>query len=128
MKGPERPARRPVSGSREGLAGCLAAPVFIVSGVVGGIVFLAAVFIGSVVIAKWISAALGPALVTGLMGLFIIGIGFGSLIHLVVHPDRWHFSSRIGMLLVGVVLGFLGLLGVAMLVSALTQPTARPGF
>ncbi len=109
------------------LLGCLAAPFFIIFLVVIGIVVLAALIMGVYVIPGWIVGSLAPTLLDGLMGLFFVALGFGALIITAAHPDRWHVS-RVRLVSYVVTWVLVGLLGVAMLVYAITQPPGGSSF
>ena len=126
IRGDSQPRREPPRWGR--LPGCLAAPVFILFLVVIGVVVLAALIVGLYVIPGWIVGALPPTLLAGVMGLVFAVVFFGALIITAARPDRWHAASPARMLYFVVVWVLLGLMGVAMLVYALTRPPGGSGF
>lgn len=107
--------------------GCLIALGFTLFWVVVAIAAVFAVLAGPGLIVDGIEKAVGQNLLTGLMGLFLTIVCFGSVVLAVARRDRW-VDSPIKVLSSLVVVGLCGLLGVGMLVYALTQPGAESGF
>ena len=105
----------------------LAALVFILFLLVGIFAVFGAVVVGVFVIPEWIVGAIPPTLAAGLMGLFFTVLGFGALIITAAHPDRWQVSP-VRLVSYVVIWVLLGIMGVAMLVYAITQPPSGSGF
>jgi hypothetical protein len=93
---------------------------------IGTIVVFGAVVVGVFVIPEWIVGAITPTLAAGLTGLFFAFLGFGTLIITAAHPDRWYVSP-VRLVSYVVIWVLLGLMGVAMLVYAITQPPSGSG-
>jgi len=104
----------------------LAGLLFILFLLVGTIVVFGAVVVGVFVIPEWIVGAITPTLAAGLTGLFFAFLGFGTLIITAAHPDRWYVSP-VRLVSYVVIWVLLGLMGVAMLVYAITQPPSGSG-
>lgn len=105
----------------------LAALVWLLFLIVVAVVGFGAVVVGVFVVPGWIVGALPPTLAAGLIGITFTVIGFGALIITAAHPDRWHVSA-VRLLSYIVVWVLVGLMGVAMLVYAITQQPGGSSF